>query len=294
MKVLVYGGAVVLLGWVIANVVLEHRDGKVTGALCSQRIANEQQRFGPGAAAGGADAAEPGGGGQSASSARLPQPVDSRAQALAAPAQLTFPFGRDRSTLVRHQSFMVPADLPIGDITVTAPFGDVVDVDGKVVPYTQLAGEVTRRGPGRLFTVAACINPVVPAELSPGTYSGSILVGSDDRQASIGLQATVQDDRWWRIADAALLGAIAGLFVKLFAEARTSTGETRMRDHARGVRFAVAIGAAVVTAVYSILTIYLDDATFSATADNLWRITAEVFAGTLAAKAISDLAAPKG
>jgi hypothetical protein len=187
---------------------------------------------------------------------------------------------------------MAPADMPTADIDVTAPFGDVIDVNGKVVPYTQLAGAVTRRGPGRLFTVAACINPVEPAELSPGTYAGSILVGTGERQASIGLQATVQDDRWWRVADAALLGAIAGLFVKLFAETRTSGVEDRMRDHAKGVRFVVALGAAVVTAIYSILTIYLDDATFSATADNLWRITVEVFAGTLAAKAISDVAAP--
>jgi hypothetical protein len=52
----------------------------------------------------------------------------------------------------------------------------------------------------------------------------------------------------------------------------------------------VALGAIVVVGFYSYRTIYLDDPTFSADAGSLWRVTAEVFAGTIAAKAVTDLA----
>ena len=104
----------------------------------------------------------------------------------------------------------------------------------------------------------------------------------------ITLQATVQDDRLGFVIGAALLGLIAGLYVRLFADKKTSDHVTRLRDVSRP-RYAVRIAAGVVVAFYSIRTIYLDDPTFDAEAGELWRITAEVFAGTLAAKTLSDL-----
>src|SRR4051794_26390838 len=216
--------------------------------------------------------------------AKPPVSVDSRAEPLASPAQLNFPFEDGRETLVRHQVFKAPTGVPVGLMQVSAPFGDVSDADGNVVPYTQLAGRITRRGPGALFTVAVCINPAGPTELQPGTYSGAVLVGARNLLSPVTVQATVQDDRWWRVALAALIGGLAGLFVKLYGDMRVLGG--RRRQHILSAKFAFALGAAGVTAVYSYLTIYVDDPTFVASGDNLWRVTAEVFAGTLAAKAL--------
>jgi hypothetical protein len=217
---------------------------------------------------------------------RGPQPVDSRGQVMAATGALQFPFGNDRETVVRHQVFRVPRDMRVSQMRVTAPFADVLDLNGNVVPYTQVAAAVTRRGPGPLFTVAVCINPAGPIELASGTYSGAVVAGAGERITALPLEATVQDDRWWRVLWAALIGAIAGLLLKLFADARDGT---RKRTHMKGPKFWVAVGAAGVTGIYSILTIYVNDATFHASFDNLWRITVEVFAGTIAAKAVTDL-----
>jgi hypothetical protein len=220
--------------------------------------------------------------------ARRPRPVNDRNEPLAGVAQLNFRFDDSRRPIVRHQPFLIPPGMRLRDVTVTEPFSDILDTDERPLDRRQIRATVTRRGPGRLVTVAVCINPQLPGEMRGGTYTGAALVGSGSRVTTITLEATVRDDRWHHVALAALIGVIGGLFVKLFAD-RASAG---LRRNLTSPRLLVAIGAGIVTAVYSYLTIYADDPTFVADFEDLWRVTAEVFAGTLAAKALTDLARP--
>jgi hypothetical protein len=220
--------------------------------------------------------------------ARRPRPVNDRNESLAGLAQLNYRFAAYRRAMVRHQPFLVPAGMRTRDVTVTVPFSDIIDDDERPLDPRQVRATVTRRGPGRLVTVAICVNPQLPREMRGGTYTGAALVGTGSRVTPITLEATVRDDRWHYVALAALIGMVCGLFVKLFADS-ASPG---LRRNATSPRLLVAIGAGIVTAVYSFLTIYADDPTFVADFGDLWRVTAEVFAGTLAAKAITDLARP--
>ena len=142
------------------------------------------------------------------------------------------------------------------------------------------------------MTVAFCVDPMTPEEMPGGTYLGTALVGAGDRQTAVTLSATVQDDRWYRVILAALIGLVGGLWVKLFADTRSDGLPNTRNANLRTTRTLVAVGAGLVTAFYSYRTIYADDPTFVASLDNLWRVTAEVFAGALAAKGLTDLAGP--
>jgi len=84
----------------------------------------------------------------------------------------------------------------------------------------------------------------------------------------------------------------AGLFVKLYSDVATEGLPDRLVPNLWSSRMLVAVGAGLATGVYSYLTIYADDPTFVARFSDVWRVTAETFAGTLAGKALTDLAKP--
>lgn len=219
----------------------------------------------------------------------LPQAVDSEGAPIAGAAQLVYPFGTDRDAITRRQAFLIPKDMNADKLTVTLPFQDVTDTEGRPLTAAHLRAVVQPIGPGRLVTVALCINPDHPTEMRAGTYSGTALFGVDERVTPVTLQATVQDDRWLIVFLCALAGLLAGLFIRLFADTQSTDALKRLR-HVSWPRILATVGAGLVVAFYSYRTIYLDDPTFYAGTGDLWRVTAEVFAGTIAAKAITDLA----
>ncbi len=218
--------------------------------------------------------------------AAVPQPVDVQGRATEGLAQLTYPFARDREPMLRHQTFRLPEGLPASLVRVVA-INDVQTGAGKTFPISQVSGQVVDVGQGRLVTVAVCLEP---DGVGPGTYSGGVLVGRGERVAPVTVSATLQDTRWGFVVLAALIGGIAGLGFKLFADKRAEWLPDALLKNVWSPRFAVALGAMFVTGLYSYLTIYADDSTFDANLANLWRVTAETFAGTVAAKAITDLA----
>jgi cobalamin synthase len=130
----------------------------------------------------------------------------------------------------------------------------------------------------------------------PGSYLGAAAVTtSTGAAATVSMQVTAQDPRWWLVLAFALAGGLAGIVVKLFADSQTARGTNQgagIKQHIWTARTAVALAAGFTTAVYSFLTIYADDPTFAAEFGTLWRVAAETFGGTLAAKALTDLAGP--
>jgi hypothetical protein len=214
-----------------------------------------------------------------------PTAVDVRGQETQA-AQLTFPFGWHHAPMVRHQTFQLPPGMDASAVAVAA-VNDLQTAGADIVPPGGLVGRVVATGPGPLATVAVCIDP---NGLVPGSYAGGLLVGAGSRMTPLSLQATVKDQRWWLAVLAALVGATAGLFVKLFADQRSWDLPGVFGRHVLGPPLLITLGAGATVCVYSYLTIYADDPTFGCSAASLWRITAETFAGTLAAKAITDLA----
>ncbi len=160
---------------------------------------------------------------------------------------------------------------------------------GRPLPSSQIRGYVVKRGPGDFVTIAVCVNPSLPTELDPGAYEGAALIEAGPHVKTVPLTIQVQDDDRWAVILAAAIGVIAGLAVKLFADRRDPKYADRMQDNLFSLRTGFAIAAGIVTAVYSYLTIYDDDPTFNASFANLWRLTVEVFAGTLASKALTDI-----
>ena len=219
----------------------------------------------------------------------LPRAVDSEGEPIAGAVQLLYPFGDDREAITRRQAFLIPEDMNPDKLTVTLPFQDVTDGDGRPLTAAHLRAVVRPIGPGRLVTVALCLNPDHPTEMRAGTYTGTALFGVDERVTPVSLQATVQDDRWFLVLLCALAGVVAGLFIRLFADTQSTDVLKRFGD-VSWPRILATVGAGLVVAFYSYRTIYLDDPTFYAGIGDLWRVTAEVFAGTLAAKTITDLA----
>jgi hypothetical protein len=219
----------------------------------------------------------------------LPRAVDSQGEPIAGAVELTFTFGSGREPITRRQAFLIPEDMSPGAVTTTVPFQDVTDEDGRPLPDSHLRAVVEHTGPGRVVTLSVCLDPDTPQEMRAGTYTGTALVGVADRVTPVALRATVQDDRWLLIVAFALAGVIGGLFVRLFAD-KQSTDHIKQMRHVSTPRVITTVVAGLIVAFYSIRTIYLDDPTFFAGAGDLWRITAETFAGTLAAKTISDLA----
>jgi len=221
-----------------------------------------------------------------------PRPVDARAEVREGAAGVRFAFGDGRAPLVRRQAFLLPQDMDPRDVRVTIPFGDSADGEGQPLPAGHVRAQVVGLGPGRLVSVGVCVNPQLPRELAGGTYTAGALVGAGERFAPMSVEVTVQDDRGWLVALAAFAGVAAGLFVKLYSDVATEGLPDRLVPNLWSSRMLVAVGAGLATGVYSYLTIYADDPTFVARFSDVWRVTAETFAGTLAAKALTDLAKP--
>ena len=218
-----------------------------------------------------------------------PRAVDPEGKPIAGAVELAFPFGREREPMTRLQAFQIPADMSLAAVTATVPFQDVTDEDGRPLAPSHLRAIVSPTGPGRVVTLSVCLDPDEPSEMRAGTYTGTALVGVGERFTSVTLEATVQDDRWLLILLFPLAGVVAGLFVRLFADQQSTDHIKRFRDVSKP-RVIATVGAGLVVAFYSYRTIYLDDPTFYAGAGDLWRLTAETFAGTLAAKTLTDLA----
>jgi hypothetical protein len=263
----------------VVSVVHDRRArASAAGATCAQTLDREAARAADGTPP---PAAEAGPGAKGSA----PTAVDVQGQETKGAAQLTFPIGWHHAPMVRHQTFQLPASMDHSAVRVAA-VNDVQTTAGEVIPPSGLAARVLPAGAGPLATVAVCIDP---DGMVPGSYTGGLLVGTGSRMTPLSLQATVKDSRWWLAVLAALVGATAGLFVKLFADNRTWGSPKGLGGHLFSPRGLFTLGAAATVCVYSYLTIYADDPTFGCSAAGLWRITAETFAGTLAAKAITDL-----
>jgi hypothetical protein len=222
----------------------------------------------------------------------LPRAIDAEGKPIAGAAQLVFKFDTHHDPITRVQAFLIPRDMAPSAVTATVPFQDVTDGSGRPLSASHLRAVVRHTGPARVVTVALCLDPDAPSEMRAGTYTGTALVGVNARVTPVTLQATVQDDRWLLILLFPLAGVVAGLFVRLFADQQSTDHIQRFRQVSRP-RVIATIGAGLVVAFYSYRTIYLDDPTFYAGAGDLWRLTAETFAGTLAAKTLTDLAGPQ-
>ena len=218
----------------------------------------------------------------------LPRPVDTQGEPVAGAVELTYAFGPERAPITRRQAFLIPEDMNPNAVTATVPFQDVIDEHGRPLSAAHLRAVVEPTGPGRVVTVAICLDPDSPTEMRAGTYTGTALVGVGERVAPVTIQATVQDDRLWLVIAFALAGVTGGLFIRLFAD-KQSTGHIDKLSKVSTPRIITTVAAGLIVAFYSIRTIYLDDPTFYAGAGDLWRITAETFAGTLAAKTLTDL-----
>jgi hypothetical protein len=229
----------------------------------------------------------------------LPLPVDRSETPAEGVVEPDFRFGTDRGAFVRTWAFTISRPMPSEDVRMFVPFGAIKHESGRQLPARHIAAKVGTGAPGPgLVAASICIDPLVGGnEILPGAYSGTAFVGVGNDVTPLPLSATVQDDSRWWVVLAAIVGAGAALVVKVVADVQTvglpgGADEGRAIQNLASPRFTVAIGAACVVSVYSFQTIYNDDPAFVATFGNVWRITAETFAGTLAAKAVTDLARP--
>jgi hypothetical protein len=269
---------------VVAQLVRPVEAGR-TESRCADRLASNKSKIdAKGPVAGTAAKTDP--------SAVLLAAIDAQGKPVQGVTQLKFTFGSDRTERIRRQTFRLPAGT--GKSTVQAALiNDFADSQNEqVMPSedSQVAVGFQRTSPRGTVTLVVCIDPDGPGVLHPGSYVGAAAVTtSTGPAATISMQVTAQDPRWWLVLAFAFAGGLAGIVVKLFADSQTA-GEKGIRQHVWTARTLVAVAAGLVTAVYSFLTIYADDPTFSADFGTLWRVAAETFAGTLAAKALTDLA----
>lgn len=222
-------------------------------------------------------------------------PVNGQGKPVEGLVALRVPFDNGRDVALRRQTVAVTG-ARVRDVRVAA-INDLADpTTGRIMQTAngQLQAVVRpNAASSRHADVIVCLDPLVPAEMLPGTYAGTVLVSARRATAPvpIGLTITARDDRWWLAVLAALLGLVAGTFVRIGADKRWGPVVVDL-EYVRNFRFWVMIGGGVAAAVYSYLTIYANDPVFDASAGNLWRITLETFAGTLASKAATDLIPP--
>jgi len=221
--------------------------------------------------------------------------VDGQGKPVQGSTVLKFRFGPERGVLIRRQTFRLPAGT---NMIQAALINDFVDGQrDRVLPAE--AGQVVlgfqRRSAPGTATLVACIDPDGPGAMRPGSYVGAASVSaSSGPSATLSIEVSAQDRRWWLVLAFAFGGGLAGIIVKLLADRQTIGDhvEVSLNPRSWSARTWVAFAAGVTTAIYSFLTIYADDPTFSAEFGTLWRVAAETFAGTLAAKALTDLAGP--
>jgi len=223
--------------------------------------------------------------------------VDAQGKPVQGNTTLRFTFGSDRDVRIRRQTLRLPAGTSRSTVQA-ALINDFADAQNDhVLPAEEgqvLLGFQRTSAPGTV-TLVTCIDPDGPGTLHPGSYVGAAAVTTSAGPSStLGMQVTAKDRRWWLVLAFAFAGGCAGIIVKLFADKQLVGDRTSidLRSNVLRPRTLVALAAGVTTAVYSYLTIYADDATFSAEFGTLWRVAAETFAGTLAAKALTDLAGP--
>jgi len=196
-----------LLGWADLT-----RDGG--SPSCASQLASERR------VQMGTDATLPAPG-DVAPNGEVPLAVDQRAEVREGGAGVGLAFGDDRTPMVRRQAFLMPKGVDLKKVAVTVPFGDAAQADERPLPAGHVRADVVGRGPGRLVSVAVCVNPQLPDELLGGTYTAGALVGAGEVLAPMSLEVTVQDDRGWLVALAALVGVAAGLFIKLYSDMAT-------------------------------------------------------------------------
>ena len=108
----------------------------------------------------------------------LPRPVDTQGEPVAGAVELTYAFGPERAPITRRQAFLIPEDMNPNAVTATVPFQDVIDEHGRPLSAAHLRAVVEPTGPGRVVTVAICLDPDSPTEMRAGTYTGTARLAS--------------------------------------------------------------------------------------------------------------------
>lgn len=207
---------------------------------------------------------------------------------------LRIALGSDRDPVLRRQTFRI-SGVRARDVRVVS-VNDLTDATGDhALPIARrqlLARTVAARATGRLVHVSLCFDPERPVAMRPGSYTGGFMViAGRSAPIPIGITITARDDRTWPAVLAALLGLLAGIFVRIGADRRWGPIVIDA-TYVFNFRFWVMLGGGTSAAVYSYLTIYQADSVFDGSATSLWKLTAQTFAGTLASKAVTDLIGP--
>lgn len=222
--------------------------------------------------------------------------IGAQGQPVTGPVSLRMALGSEREVVERRQTFRVNG-VRARDVRA-AIVNDFKTANGDgVMPIAerQLTARVAPVGASRrLVQVYVCYDPARPSEISPGSYTGGLIVlAGRASPVPLGLTITARDSRIWAGVLAAVLGLIAGILVRIGADRRWGPVEID-RAYLFNFRFWVMVGGGVTAAVYSYLTIFADDPVFDGSMSSLWQLTAQTFAGTLASKAVTDLIGPTG
>ena len=234
------------------------------------------------------------GGSRRATAAPALVPLGAQGRATAGVVTMRMAFGSDRAPVVRRQTFRL-GGLTARDVRVV-PVDDIADATGEhalPIAHGQLRTRAMAASGTRSFVeLAVCFDPARPAAIRPGSYTGGLMVlAGRAAPVAIGLTITARDDRVWPAILAALIGLLAGIFVRIGADRRWGPIIIDAR-YVLNFRFWVMVGGGVAAAVYSYLTIYQADPVFDGSVTSLWKLTAQTFAGTLASKAVTDLIGP--
>lgn len=235
-------------------------------------------------------------------------PVGGRGERISSQPLIRMPLGTNRDPQIRRQAFELPPGVRVGQVAA-GPIGDLSIADGggaAPIGQNQLTYRaVSSRASSRIVTIIVCYDAGGPTRVRGGRYQGALAVGARQRAvAGLPIEVTVRDNRYWRPIAAALVGLLAGLAVRLIAERRqrgapgTAMAGSEEEDHTSvpvlNARFLITAGSGLAAAVYAYTTIYANEPVFDATFSNVWRITVETFTGTLAGKAVTDLARISG
>ncbi|MDO8185426.1 hypothetical protein Q5424_09730 [Conexibacter sp. JD483] len=212
------------------------------------------------------------------------------------PVTMRVALGSDRGVVVRRQAFRL-VSVRAGAVRAIA-VNDFLTADGeRTMPIGQRQlvtwVEPLATDPA-LVQVVVCYDPRQPTAIDAGTYSGGLMVlAGAAAPVPLGLTISARDTSPVPAVLAALLGLVAGIFVRIGADRRWGPIEVDW-TYVLNFRFWVMIGGGVAAAVYSYLTLYAADPVFDVSVASLWQLSAQTFAGTLASKAATDLIGPTG